>query len=290
MKKMNTAALQTALKMQPIFQSNIKAIASVARKCKFESFPKGTNIIRQGGMDTDLIFILKGSVEILVKNRNHIVRKAGTHVGEMAAIDPTAQRSATVRTIEATNVAKISEQDLSKIAARWPNLWRQLALELANRVRDHTQKITAKNFSAQIFIGSSSESKAIARKIKDQLSEKFPKTRVWYQGVFGASETYIESLESESRRSDFALLILSPDDKVFSRGRASKAPRDNVIFELGLFMGAIGRRRTFLVSPHGERLKLPSDLDGITRIQYTRATLRKSVAEIATQIKRLGAR
>ena len=142
---MNTTAIQSALKMQPIFQSNGAAIVSVARKCKFESFPKGAKIISQGGKDTDLIFILKGSVEILVKNRNHIVRKAGTHIGEMAAIDPTAKRSATVRTIESTDIARISEEDFSKIAARWPNLWRQLALELANRVRDHTQKITAKN-------------------------------------------------------------------------------------------------------------------------------------------------
>ncbi len=287
---MNIAEIETTLKMQPIFQSNMAAIRAVARKCKVESLPKGAKIIRQGGMDTDLIFILKGSVEILVENRNHIVRKAGTHVGEMAAIDPTAKRSATVQTIEATDVAKISEREFSKIAAQWPNLWRQLALELANRVRDHTQKIPAKNFSAQIFIGSSSESMAIAGKIKGQLSKKFPKARVWYQGVFGASETYIESLESESRRSDFALLILSPDDKVFSRGRASKAPRDNVVFELGLFIGAIGRKRTFLVSPRGEKLKLPSDLDGITRVQYTKANLGKTVSDIAAQIKKLGSK
>ena len=274
--------------MQPIFQSNGAAIASVARKCKFENFPKGVKIISQGGKDTDLIFILKGSVEILVKNRNHIVRKAGTHVGEMAAIDPTAKRSATVRAIESTDIARISEMDFSKIAAQWPNLWRQLALELANRVRDHTQKITAKNFSAQIFIGSSSESMVIAGKIKDQLSKKFLKTRVWYQGVFGAGEAYIESLESEARRSDFALLVLSPDDKVFSRGKVSKAPRDNVIFELGLFMGAIGRKRTFLVTPRGEKLKLPTDLDGITRIQYDKTRLTKTISEIADNIKKLG--
>jgi CRP/FNR family transcriptional regulator, cyclic AMP receptor protein len=284
----NNTAIQSALKIQPIFQSNSAAVASVARKCLVESLSKGATIIRQGGKDTDLIFILKGSVEILIRNRNHIVRKAGTHVGEMAAIDPTAKRSATVRAIEATDIARISERDFSKIADRWPNLWRQLALELANRVRDHTQKITSKNLSAQIFIGSSSESMATAGKIKSQLSKKFPKTRVWYQAVFGASETYIESLESESRRSDFALLILSPDDKVFSRGKASKAPRDNVIFELGLFMGAIGRKRTFLVSPHGEKLKLPSDLEGITRVQYTKANLRKAVSEIAAQIKKSG--
>ena len=290
MTKIDKNALRSALKMQPIFQSAGAAIDAIAGKCKVESYPKGTIIIRQGGSDTDLFFILKGAVEIYLKGRKHILRTAGTHVGEMAAIDPTAKRSATVKTTELTDIARISEKHFSEIANRWPILWRWLAVELAKRIRDHTQKITAKNLSAQIFIGSSSESKAIAGKFKIHLNKKFPNTRVWYQDVFGVSETYIESLENETRRSDFALLILSPDDKVFSRGKSSKAPRDNIIFELGLFMGAIGRERTFLVSPRGEILKLPTDLDGITRVQYARTSLPKSVSDIEQQIKKLGPR
>ena len=48
----------------------------------------------------------------------------------------------------------------------------------------------------------------------------------------------------------------------------SNAPRDNIVFELGLFMGALGRSRTFLVQPRGAGLKVPSDLMGITPLTY----------------------
>ena len=52
------------------------------------------------------------------------------------------------------------------------------------------------------------------------------------------------------------------------RSDTAPSPRDNVIFELGLFIGRIGRRRSFLVEPRGEEAKLPSDLSGITSITY----------------------
>ena len=41
-------------------------------------------------------------------------------------------------------------------------------------------------------------------------------------------------------RFDFAILVLTADDLVASRDVLSTAPRDNVLFELGLFMGGLG--------------------------------------------------
>lgn len=46
------------------------------------------------------------------------------------------------------------------------------------------------------------------------------------------------------------------------------APRDNVIFELGLFMGRLGKARAILMEQRGKDVKLPSDLTGITTIPY----------------------
>jgi predicted nucleotide-binding protein len=45
-------------------------------------------------------------------------------------------------------------------------------------------------------------------------------------------------------------------------------PRDNVVFELGLFIGALGRRRVFVVIPRGAEIKIPTDLLGLTPISY----------------------
>lgn len=120
-----------------------------------------------------------------------------------------------------------------------------------------------------VFVGSSSEGLQIAQYLQPELeANQFCWVTLWTQGVFGASEYSMDSLAKAARSADFAVLVASPDDAVESRGRASAAPRDNVIFELGLFMGAIGRERTFIVQQRGSDLKLPSDLDGLTRLFY----------------------
>jgi hypothetical protein len=67
---------------------------------------------------------------------------------------------------------------------------------------------------------------------------------------------------------DFAILVLSPDDIVQSRNDSNLGPRDNVIFELGLFMGRLGRERTFAVHQRNAHVKIPTDLSGVTLAAY----------------------
>jgi predicted nucleotide-binding protein len=91
---------------------------------------------------------------------------------------------------------------------------------------------------------------------------------VWTDGVFQASRSSIYALEQAAQSADFAVLVLSPDDTVVSRGSERTAPRDNVVFELGLFIGALGHERTFIVRPRGVELKVPTDLLGVTPLDY----------------------
>lgn len=72
----------------------------------------------------------------------------------------------------------------------------------------------------------------------------------------------------KSATTDFAVFVFQPDDLTESRGKQEHVVRDNVLFELGLFIGAIGVKRCFIVKPRGEELKLPSDLLGITLAEY----------------------
>jgi len=62
---------------------------------------------------------------------------------------------------------------------------------------------------------------------------------------------------------EFAVLVLTPDDTVMSRGKKSGIPRDNVLFELELFAGGLGRERTFVVCDR-KATKIPSDWFGMT--------------------------
>jgi len=119
-----------------------------------------------------------------------------------------------------------------------------------------------------VFIISSAEAIEIARTIQNAFQYDPFNVTLWAEGVFLASHYPVESLERQLDQSDFAIAIAAPDDMTESRGRTMPSPRDNVIFELGLFIGRLGRKRSFLVEPRGEEVKLPSDLHGITTVPY----------------------
>jgi CRP/FNR family cyclic AMP-dependent transcriptional regulator len=94
-------------------------------------------------------------------------------------------------------------------------------------------------------------------------------TKLWTDDVFKVSNYALEDLEREIDQADFAVAIAHPDDHTKSRGQKWPAPRDNVIFELGLFMGRLGRQRAILMEPRDEGIKLPSDLAGVHTIMYS---------------------
>ncbi|MEW6304552.1 MAG: TIR domain-containing protein [Verrucomicrobiota bacterium] len=118
-----------------------------------------------------------------------------------------------------------------------------------------------------LFIGSSKEGLEAARAIELNLHYDVEVT-LWTNGVFGLNTGTLESLVKALDRFDFAILVVTPDDVVTSRKSTSQAPRDNVMFELGLFMGRLGRLRTFAVVSESKQLKLPSDLAGVTLARF----------------------
>jgi hypothetical protein len=122
----------------------------------------------------------------------------------------------------------------------------------------------------RIFIGSSSSGKRIVGALQAALQNSGYDYDIkpWYQGAFGLSETTIESLEKILDNSDFAILILTPDDVIIKKDETQITPRDNVILELGLFSGRLGRKRTFILCERDAGIGLPSDLFGITIAYY----------------------
>jgi CRP/FNR family cyclic AMP-dependent transcriptional regulator len=251
--------------------------------------PEAT-ITVQGSADNDIYFIIGGSVSIQINGREIARRRAGSHVGEMALLDPTARRSATVIAVEPCVLARVSETDFSELAQQYPQLWRNIAVELADRLRQRSKYIRQPHNQAVVFVGSSSEQLEIAREIQLGLDHDPMAVRVWTDGVFRASRTSVESLLATVSESDFAVLVISPDDQAFSRGNEHQGPRDNVLFELGLFMGAIGHDRTFMVKPRGIDIKIPTDLLGVIPLDYAEGpqeTLTERIAPVCTSLRRI---
>jgi hypothetical protein len=118
-----------------------------------------------------------------------------------------------------------------------------------------------------LFIGSSSEGLEFARAIRGKLDNTAEIT-LWEDEFFALGKTFIESLADLSADFDFAILVFTGDDLINSRNTETFGPRDNVIFELGLFMGVLGRDRCFIVHQANTDLKIPSDLAGIATAKY----------------------
>ncbi len=152
--------------------------------------------------------------------------------------------------------------------------------------------------SVKIFVASASEGLQVAHALGKVLEdhEGF-RPCVWDEGTFKPSLTFIEALEVQLDQSDFAILTLTPDDRVVSRGKSRRAPRDNVLFELGLFMGRLGRERTYFMFDKACDPKIPSDLLGVSPAPFKRVggvpledCLRDASTRVVAQIRELGAR
>jgi hypothetical protein len=121
----------------------------------------------------------------------------------------------------------------------------------------------------RLFIGSSTEALSVAYAIQENLDFD-AETTVWSQAFFRPSQTALQDLVSSLDRFDFAAFVFAPDDVVNIRGIIQPAARDNVIFEVGLFFGALGLRNCFLIMPRdAEPPRFPTDLLGVAPITYT---------------------
>jgi O-acetyl-ADP-ribose deacetylase (regulator of RNase III) len=140
----------------------------------------------------------------------------------------------------------------------------------------------------RVFIGSSGEAIDVSGAAQQELARDFDVT-VWNQDVFRLSYDALDSLLQALDSSDAGVFVLKPDDVTESRGATGLTVRDNVIFELGMFIGRLGRDRTFMLLPAIPGVCLPSDLDGITTARYDPDRFdrqpRASVGPACTQIR-----
>lgn len=147
-----------------------------------------------------------------------------------------------------------------------------------------------------VFIGSSSEHLDHAYALQEQLSPKAFVTP-WNQGFFEMNVSYLDSLIDGMKDSDFGVFVFGPDDILKIREETLGAVRDNVLFEFGMFMGGLGKERVFFIVPKKQdRLRLPSDLLGISTVAYdsdhprVEAALGPACSKILKAIEKYGIR
>lgn len=138
-----------------------------------------------------------------------------------------------------------------------------------------------------IFIGSSHEGLKAAEAIQILLSADGFDTIVWNQGVFGLGKSILEELISFLDKANFGIFILRAEDLLTSRENNYHVTRDNVLFEFGLFIGRLGRLKTFIVHDKSINTKIMSDLSGIlyTSFDGSKPNLNISLGPAISRIK-----
>ena len=113
----------------------------------------------------------------------------------------------------------------------------------------------------KVFVGSSSETREIVDALEAGLRDVAFIER-WDVDVFRPGHFTLDELTRSVREVDFAIFVLGRDDVTESRGALKPSPRDNVIFEAGLFTAILGRERTFYVVDKAGT-KIPTDWAGL---------------------------
>jgi hypothetical protein len=140
---------------------------------------------------------------------------------------------------------------------------------------------------ARIFLGSSGQQEKLLRALTKGLADIAdvdPWTTVFNPGV-----STLDRLVELTHEVDFAAFVFAQDDWTMhgaspDEASGEAAPRDNVVYEAGLFGGALGIRRTFIL--HANGAKLPTDLLGLTSVRYEPNPTAAGVREINQKLRK----
>lgn len=140
-----------------------------------------------------------------------------------------------------------------------------------------------------LFIGSSAASLRIVDNFVTALSDQVSCVP-WNQvGTFNqeGTTTNFEAVRAAAFQFDFALFLVTQDDILYMNADESSTrkhcARDNILFEIGLFLGAIGQERVFLAMRQTDcDMRIPSDLLGVTmpRFDFDESHREQSLASI----------
>jgi CRP/FNR family transcriptional regulator, cyclic AMP receptor protein len=109
------------------------------------SYPKSTIILSEGDSSDSLYLILSGKVKVFLNDesgKEAIInyQEAGEYFGELSLIDES-KRSASIMTVEKTNLAVITRQAFYQIMSDNPAIAIHLLKDLVQRVRALTEEV-----------------------------------------------------------------------------------------------------------------------------------------------------
>ncbi|MEX5607934.1 TIR domain-containing protein [Pseudomonas protegens] len=282
------AELIEQLLVQPLVKHDTARATFLAEYGGLTAFDSSEELITLGEQTTDVFFLLTGSVRISIGK--HVLVdsfEAGNYVGELAAVYVTS-RTSTVTAREEVVALRLSREHFKAFLQEFSAASHAFALDLAKRMAIRNANVAKPREKHRIFAISSAEALRVVQSgIQHFTHDSDLEYAPWSMPqIFQLSSYPMDDLEEEMIRADFAVVIANDDDIVTSRNLEQSMPRDNVLFELGLFVGRFGRKRTVLMAPQGVNVKLPSDLKGLSIIYYPKDMRDTQENQVWDQVKR----
>lgn len=285
----NPAAVAAVLSDGIVLRGHAALANNIARR-KVKTLDPGEIFVDEGAVGGTAFFIVAGSVDVLVRKQRVATRVPGEFIGEMALLDISHKRTASLRAGKDTAVIELPDAEVERLFATDPAVWRGVARQLARRLADRTSLIPHANERPRMFIGSSVERLAVVDALTTALSHDAD-VRPW-PTIFPASTYTVPSLLDEAGRCDFAAFVFAPDDEATIRGERKGSVRDNVVFEAGLFAGAFGDiGRVFVLTPRRSTVHILSDLRGLNPVEYQERpelNVASTAAHIRSALRTLG--
>jgi len=150
----------------------------------------------------------------------------------------------------------------------------------------------ALKLTPNVFVMSSTNGRVVADPLAEMLAESGEVDVAPWHEAFKPGDQFLETLRTATLRFDFGILVVTPDDATRKRDVDGKEPRDNVIFELGMFYSALGARRALpiVVKVDGVQPSLPTDLLGVTMTMWAVQSEGDMRAQMREQVQALRGR
>lgn len=138
----------------------------------------------------------------------------------------------------------------------------------------------------KIFLGSSRESLNDLKKIAIWIEETGHDPVLWNDPtLFLPGYSILSELIKLSNSVDAAIFLFNEDDKIWYRGSKLSQPRDNVLFEYGLFMGKLGENKS-IICYKGDT-KIPTDVSGIIYANISEKSINRARIAIESWINNI---
>lgn len=264
-----------------------KALAeALASSVTLLETPTGSAVIHQGGVDNDVYLIITGAFDVFVNGKRVARRPAGEHVGEMAAVQPTQIRSATVIAAEPSVVARITAARLDELAHQFPQIHRHVAQELARRLYQRNDHVGSARERTKVLLMASAQADAVLQVLQETLVSEGFTVRVWQDGLVRRGGLSVQRLQEMAAGMDFAVIVAADSRVAGDDGDAWPSTRDELLLETGVLLGVLGGDRTVLLEARGDA-SAATELNGVVNLSWQPDPARELEAVLAPTCTRL---